>query len=74
MAPRYAHVHVEGDWGIRLGKGNITIEVWDKRDRQFSSVTIGAIGFAVSGGASRRRSGVRHNDATGRPIPPTNGD
>jgi hypothetical protein len=20
---------VEGDWGIRLGKGNITIEVWD---------------------------------------------
>jgi hypothetical protein len=29
MAPGYAHVHVEGDWGIRLGKGNITIEVWD---------------------------------------------
>jgi hypothetical protein len=29
MAPRYAHVHVEGDWGIRLGKGTITIEVWD---------------------------------------------
>jgi hypothetical protein len=54
MAPRYAHVHLEGDWGVRLGKGNITIEVWDKRDRKIGSVAIGSHGVAVRGRTRRK--------------------
>ena len=64
MAPRYAHVHVEGDWGIRLGKGNITIDVWDKRDRRVGSVTIGQAGVSV-GGARGRRAVVARWDELG---------
>jgi len=30
------------DRRMRLGKGNITIEVWDKRDRKFGSFAFGA--------------------------------
>jgi hypothetical protein len=55
MATRYAHVHVDGDWGIRLGKGNITIEIWDKKDRRVGSVTIGQVGVSVGGKRGRRR-------------------
>jgi hypothetical protein len=40
---------VEGDWGIRLGKGNITIEVRDKPDRKIGSVAIGAQDVAFRG-------------------------
>jgi hypothetical protein len=54
MAPRDAHVHVEGDWGIRPGEGNITIEVWDKRDRKIGSVAIGSHGVSVKGRARRK--------------------
>jgi hypothetical protein len=59
MAPRYAHVHVEGDWGIRLGKGNITIEVWDKRDRRVGSVQMVRNGVLVDGKRDRRKLVVR---------------
>jgi hypothetical protein len=62
MAPRYAHVHVEGDWGIRIGKGNITIEVWDKRDRKIGSVAIGARGVAVRGRTRRKAVVVTCDD------------
>jgi hypothetical protein len=55
MAPRYAHIHVVGDWGIRLGKGNITIDVWDKKDRKVGSVSVGSKGVRVSG---KRRGGT----------------
>jgi hypothetical protein len=55
MATRYAHVQVDGDWGIRLGKGNITIEIWDKKDRRVGSVTIGQVGVSVGGKRGRRR-------------------
>jgi hypothetical protein len=54
MAPRYAHVHVEGDWGIRLGKGTITIEVWDKKDRKVGTVSIGQAGVRVRGKTRRK--------------------
>ncbi|MGB6442942.1 MAG: hypothetical protein WBF81_06570 [Thermoplasmata archaeon] len=54
MAPRYAHVHVAGDWGIRLGKGTITIEVWDKKDRKIGTVTVGSRGVAVRGMTRRK--------------------
>jgi hypothetical protein len=59
MAPRYAHVHVEGDWGIRLGKGNITIEIWDKRDRRIGSVAIGQAGVSVGGPRGRQKPVVK---------------
>jgi len=55
MATRYAHVHVDGDWGIRLGKENITIEICDKKDRRVGSVTIGQVGVGVGGRRGRRR-------------------
>jgi hypothetical protein len=54
MAPRYAHVHVEGDWGIRLGKGNITIEVWDRKDRKVGIVSIGSSGIRIRGKTRRK--------------------
>jgi hypothetical protein len=49
MAPRYAHVHVEGNWGIRLGNRSIRIEVWDKDDRKIGMVSVGKTGVEVSG-------------------------
>ena len=65
MSPRYAHVHVEGDWGIRLGKGHITIEVWDKRDRRVGSVTVGQVGVSVGGRRGRRRIVTRWDELNG---------
>ena len=62
MAPRYAHVHVEGDWGIRLGKGNITVEVWNKRDRRIGSVSIGNAGVSVGGNRGRRKTLVEWDE------------
>jgi hypothetical protein len=62
MPPKYAHVHVEGDWGIRLGKGTITIEVWDKKDRKIGAVAIHAKGVDVSGKTGRAASAVKWDE------------
>jgi hypothetical protein len=65
MAPRYAHVHVEGDWGIRLGKGNITIEVWDKKDRKVGTISIGSSGVRVQGKTRRKPAEIMWDDLNG---------
>jgi hypothetical protein len=65
MAPRYAHVHVEGDWGIRLGKGAITIEVWDKKDRKVGTVSIGSSRVSVRGKTRRKPTEVKWDDRNG---------
>ncbi len=65
MAPRYAHVHVEGDWGIRLGKGKISIEVWGKKDRTVGTVTIGQSGVRVRGKTRRKPTEVNWDDLNG---------
>ena len=66
MAPRYAHVHVEGDLGIRFGRGNITIEVWDKRDRKVGIVSIGQAGVRVRGKIRLKPIEIRWDDLNGR--------
>ena len=65
MAPRYAHVHVEGDWGIRLGKGTITIEVWDKKDRQVGTVSTGSSGVRGRGKTRRKPTEIRWDELNG---------
>jgi len=63
---------VEGDWGIRLDKGNITIEVRDKKDRNFGTVSIGQAGVRVRGQARRKPTEVRWDDLN-RSEPPASG-
>jgi hypothetical protein len=65
MATRYAHVHVDGDWGIRLGKGNITIEIWDKKDRRVGTVSIGSSGVQVRGKTRRKPFEISWDDLNG---------
>lgn len=65
MAPRYAHVHVEGDWGIRLGKGNITIEVWDKKDSKVGTASIGSSGVRVRGKTRRKPAVIMRDEVNG---------
>jgi len=47
-------VHVEGDWGIRLGKTNITIGVRDKKNHKVGTVSIGSSGVRVRGKTRRK--------------------
>jgi hypothetical protein len=65
MSPRYAHVHVEGDWGIRLGKGTLTIEVWGKKDRKVGIVSVGSAGVRVRGKTRRKPIEIMWGDLNG---------
>jgi hypothetical protein len=65
MALGYAHVHVGGDWGIRLGKGNITIGVRDKKNRKVRTVSIGSSGVRVRGKTRRKPIEILYEDING---------
>ena len=70
MAPRYAHVHAEGDWGIRLGKGNLTIEVWDKQDKRMASISVGHRGVSVGGRKCKRAAVLDFDELNRRELGP----
>ena len=62
MAPARTRVHVKGDYGVRLGHGNITIDVWDKKDRKVGTVTIGQSGVQVKGKTRRKPMQIKWDD------------
>jgi len=65
MSQRYAHVHVEGNWGIRLGNKSIRIEVWDKDDKKIGTVAVGKTGVSVSGKGRAAPKVVNWDDLNG---------
>jgi hypothetical protein len=63
MPAARTHVRVKGDYGVRLGHGDITIDVWDKKDRKVGSVTIGQSGVQVKGKTHRKPALIKWDDS-----------
>ena len=62
---RYAHVHIEGNWGIRLGNKSIRIEVWDRDDEKIGTIAVGKTGVSVSGKGRAPPKVVKWDDLNG---------
>ena len=61
--PKYAWLKVEGNSGIVLDRGNVTLKVWDDEgERVVGNVTLGTTGVTLAGAKGKNSRTVRWDE------------